>query len=79
VVSTARLLEGAPADRRALESRLAKEAVHELGHAMGLVHCSRPLCAMSRSASVREIDRKSGDLCRDCTTRLGEAPRERGP
>jgi len=77
VVSTARLLDPASRDRRALVERLAKEAVHELGHAMGLVHCAEPACAMSRSASVREVDLKSGALCRDCLVRLGEA-RERG-
>jgi predicted Zn-dependent protease len=34
-------------------------------------------CAMSRSASVREVDLKSGTLCRDCVVRLREA-RKRG-
>jgi archaemetzincin len=73
VVSTARLLDGASRDPRVLVERLAKEAVHEVGHAMGLVHCTVPECAMSRSASVREVDLKSGALCRDCLTRLREA------
>jgi len=77
VVSTARLLDPASRDRRVLVERLAKEAVHELGHALGLVHCAEQACAMSRSASVREVDLKSGALCRDCAVRLGEA-RKRG-
>jgi len=77
VVSTARLLDPASRDRRVLVERLAKEAVHELGHAMGLKHCTEQACAMSRSASVREVDLKTGKLCRDCLGRLGEA-RERG-
>jgi archaemetzincin len=73
VVSTSRLLEGAALDPRVLIERLAKEAVHELGHAMGLVHCALAACAMSRSASVREVDRKSGALCRDCGSLLRDA------
>lgn len=80
VVSTARLLDPASRDRRVLVERLAKEAVHELGHAMGLKHCAEQACAMSRSASVREVDLKSGELCRDCRVRLGEAgERGQGP
>ena len=71
VVSTARLTEPAPRpDPRLFAERVAKECVHELGHAMGLVHCGTPLCAMGRSASVRDVDRKSGGLCDDCRARL---------
>jgi len=70
VVSTARLVEPVPVDRRVLWERLAKEAVHELGHALGLKHCARPECAMSRSSSVRDVDRKGGLLCTDCRTLL---------
>jgi archaemetzincin len=73
VVSTARLLDGAARDPRVLPERLAKEAVHELGHALGLVHCPDAACAMSRSAGVRDVDRKDGALCRGCRARLREA------
>jgi archaemetzincin len=73
VVSTARLLDPAAAgDRRVVMERLAKESVHELGHAFGLVHCGTPGCVMGRSASVRDVDLKRGDLCPDCRTRLAE-------
>ena len=72
VVSTWRLREGS-SDPRLLAERLAKEAVHEIGHALGLVHCGAPLCPMSRSASVREVDRKRGQLCPDCLTLLSQA------
>ncbi|MBI5067497.1 MAG: archaemetzincin family Zn-dependent metalloprotease [Deltaproteobacteria bacterium] len=73
VVSTARLSEPVLVDRRVLWERLAKEAVHELGHALGLTHCSRPECAMSRSAGLRDVDRKGGQLCADCRTLLDQA------
>jgi len=73
VVSTARLSEPVLVDRRVLWERLAKEAVHELGHALGLTHCSRPECAMARSAGLRDVDRKGGQLCADCRTLLSQA------
>ena len=76
VVSTARLEDPEPRpDARLFADRLAKECVHELGHAMGLVHCGALRCAMSRSASVRDVDRKSGGLCEDCREKLREAAR----
>jgi archaemetzincin len=75
VVSTARLSEPAPRrDVRLFTERLAKECVHELGHAMGLLHCSEPRCAMSRSASVRDVDVKTGGLCDGCRARLRDPP-----
>jgi archaemetzincin len=71
LVSTARLRGSDP---RLLIERLAKEAVHELGHALGLVHCADAACAMSRSATLRDVDRKGNLLCRDCGTRRLELP-----
>jgi archaemetzincin len=73
VVSTARLAEGAePFGPRLVLERLSKEAVHELGHAFGLVHCGTPGCVMSRSASVRDVDAKSHVLCTACRDRIFE-------
>ncbi len=66
VVSTARLGEpGLPDPRVALE-RLAKEAVHEVGHCFGLVHCDSPGCVMGRSSTARDVDRKRGEFCSRC-------------
>ena len=70
VVSTARLWEpGLPDDRVVLE-RLAKESVHELGHVFGLLHCDNAGCVMGRSSSVRDVDKKRGELCSSCRGRV---------
>jgi archaemetzincin len=73
VVSTARLGEDAgPFGARVLLERVAKEAVHEVGHVFGLVHCGTEGCVMSRSPAVREVDEKSSTLCEECRARLAE-------
>ncbi|HEX9053227.1 MAG TPA: archaemetzincin family Zn-dependent metalloprotease [Anaeromyxobacter sp.] len=73
VVSTARLAEDVELfGRRLLVERLAKEAVHEVGHAFGLVHCGTAGCVMSRSPAVREVDEKSPEPCAECRARLRE-------
>jgi len=69
LMSTYRLrneLYGLPADPALLTERIIKEAIHELGHAFGLVHCFNPLCVMNPSTYVEQIDAKSRDLCRQC-------------
>ena len=64
VVSTARLTAGnGPRGDRLLAERLRKEALHELGHAYGLVHCGNPGCVMGRSPGVSEIDVKGPTFC----------------
>ncbi len=55
-----------------LRERLVKEAVHELGHTLGLGHCTRRSCVMSFSNSVLEVDAKGRNFCRECSRRLEE-------
>lgn len=43
--------------------RILKEAVHEVGHALGLVHCPHSYCVMHFSNSIFDTDKKQSLLC----------------
>ncbi|MCD6504670.1 archemetzincin [Candidatus Bathyarchaeota archaeon] len=73
LISTFRLrpeLYGLPRDRGILLERCVKEALHELGHTLGLQHCPLPLCVMHFSLNVYSVDRKKPDFCRNCRSKL---------
>lgn len=73
VVSSYRLddtLYGLPDNPHLLEERLIKEAVHELGHTFGLIHCIDYRCVMHSSTAVEEIDIKSDRFCQACELQL---------
>ncbi len=46
--------------------RALKEAVHEVGHTLGVRHCPRSLCVMHFSNSIFDTDRKQNLLCDEC-------------
>ena len=74
VVSLARLShgpDGAPAEPERLRRRAQVEAVHELGHLLGLSHCQDARCAMFLSHRPSDSDRKGPGLCATCRTALG--------
>jgi archaemetzincin len=73
VVSTHRLASeryGLAPSAALLRQRLNKEAVHELGHTYGLVHCHYGRCVMESSTYVEEIDLKSDRFCHRCQSEV---------
>jgi len=46
--------------------RALKEAVHEVGHTLGLHHCPRAFCVMHFSNSIFDTDKKQSLFCDDC-------------
>jgi archaemetzincin len=54
---------GADDDLSLYHARILKEAVHEVGHALGLVHCPHSYCVMHFSNSVFDTDKKQSLLC----------------
>jgi archaemetzincin len=47
-------------------ARTLKEAVHELGHTLGLRHCPRSSCVMHFSNSISDTDIKQSLFCEQC-------------
>jgi archaemetzincin len=69
IVSLARLRSefyGLPPAPAVLARRAATEAVHELGHTFGLVHCLDRRCPMSLSIDLPDLDGKTATPCAAC-------------
>ena len=60
---------GERADANLLFQRTLKEAVHDLGHALGLKHCFNARCAMYFSNSIYDTDNKLSHFCETCEKR----------
>jgi len=54
------------------EERMIKEAIHELGHTFNLRHCRDKSCIMHYCRSLKDVDRKSDQLCRYCKILLDD-------
>ncbi len=77
ILSLARLRQefyGLPPAPSVLFARISKEAVHELGHTFGLIHCADTTCPMSLSTGIAQVDTKSDRYCPACAAQL----RDRG-
>lgn len=68
IISTFRLQEGISLANIAkeFENRIIKEVLHELGHTFNLRHCNDKACIMHYCRSIKDVDRKSDQLCRYC-------------
>lgn len=59
-----------PAGKTLLLDRATKEAVHTLGHTVGLDDCFDAKCVMHYSNNVSETDNKQAEFCHWCRAKL---------
>jgi len=69
VISIFRLRAGILGDQL-FRRRVAVEAVHEVGHLLGLGHCTNHTCVMFFSNTLADTDRKTPQLCAACKATL---------
>ena len=57
-------------ERKVFKDRILKEAVHEIGHTLGLNHCHSYKCVMYFSDTLLDTDKKSYNFCPNCLNLL---------
>jgi len=73
LISTFRLrpeFYGMPSNQKVYRWRVLIEAIHELGHTLGLAHCDYPGCVMYFSNWIGDTDRKGPKFCYRCGKRI---------
>jgi len=60
-------------NQETLQTRVVKEAIHELGHTLGLQHCYRSACVMHFSNSIFDADKKQNVFCDECSLQIAIA------
>ncbi|GAB4344764.1 MAG: archaemetzincin family Zn-dependent metalloprotease [Candidatus Abyssubacteria bacterium] len=74
LISLARLrpeFYGRQPDEALFHRRAITEAIHEVGHTLGLNHCPSAACVMHFSNSLADTDLKSHRFCNRCRRILG--------
>ncbi|MFB0523552.1 MAG: archaemetzincin family Zn-dependent metalloprotease [Candidatus Bathyarchaeia archaeon] len=61
---------GEPFNHELFFERASKEAIHEIGHTLGIGHCRDPRCVMFFSNSIFDTDRKMLRFCRHCKAKI---------
>ncbi len=61
---------GESSNRNLFLERAVKEAIHEIGHALGLKHCKNEFCVMYFSLHIGMTDRKSKFFCEGCLRKI---------
>jgi archaemetzincin len=76
VVSTFRLKRGKVSDSL-FYARLTKVVNHELGHTVGLDHCTNEGCLMEDAkGKIKTVDNENNWFCPDCASKIKNILRE---